>query len=198
MQLADAMRGVTVGIAWDRHILMSKRDGFTCVRDTPDAQVNGLSTALVDYSGYEFRGIDLLSGLGVSLTFERPHPGPGQLSYCADPSAKVGRQCLGLCNCQQAVGLGLPRYLEQTRLARWEPAPPPGTPEITVSALGDVPDRFRHVPITSVRGILGEWAASFFALIQEGGRIAFYEVGVDFDTDLQGTGTQSVELLEAG
>lgn len=179
--LAAAMREVKVGVAWDRHILMTGDTGWFRVGDSADLPVKGLSKAVVDYSDYEFIDVDLLSGLGASLTLNIRILdqvillicGPfnydfGNNSYCVTASTE-----LKLCLLQEGPG-------------------------ISVSSLGDVPERFRRIPggRDCVENILGSWANGFFGLIQREGEFGFCRIGVDCDDELQKDWDQCVAFLE--
>lgn len=181
--LAAAMRGVKVGVAWDRHILMPAATGWFRVGGSPNWPIKGLSKAMVDYSDYEFVDIDLLAGLQASLTLNIRILDQVILLVCGPFNWDWRNESY----CVTGGTDTKFRWLQEG-------------PLVSVSALGHVPDQFRRVPggENLVKVILSGWADSFFGVIQRGGEVAFCQIGVGFDTDLQADWDDCVENLEAG
>lgn len=198
-QLASAMRGVKVGVAWDRHIWATTGGGTYCLLQS---HIPGT----VGHDGGDCAYVDFLGGLGVNLALNIRILDQVVLLLCG-PWTWDFSGFSGCATASKPFGWGFAAWTGVDSL----PLPPDsildtlhylqGAPGMNrVPQLGEIPSSFRLIPGGEelVRDyILRDWATAFFKLIQFSGVSAFERLGTEADAELQRNWDEVVGTLGA-
>lgn len=202
-QLAAAMRGVKVGVAWDRHIYAKSALGTVCLLN----QYNIPGT--VRHQPRDCMDNDILGGLGANLTLNVRMLDQTILLLCG-PWTWDFDGFSGCATASNPFGWGFSTWQGSwTERLYFLPLPQgsvlntlrclQGAPGMDqVPQLGEIPSSFRLIPQGEqfVREILESWATGFFSIIQDSGVSGFERLGTKVDAELQGHWDEIVAILE--
>lgn len=194
-ELADAMRDVKVGVAWDRHIWATSGEGTWCLLEDniPGTVRHDRGCAWVDFLG----------GTGANLALNIRILDQVILLLCGPWHWDWGSGMSGSATASKPFDWGLrggslpmadSDLLDTLHYLQ-------GAPGMTrVPQLGEIPSRFRRIPGGEelVRTyILQDWATAFFKVIQNSGVSGFKHLGTKADAQLQRNWDEIVGMLEA-
>lgn len=196
-ELAAAMRGVKVGVAWDRHIWVTGGEGTGCLLQ------NNIPGTVPHDGGCN--SSDFLGGLGANLALNIRILDQVILLLCGPWHWDWGAGMSGSATASKpfdwgfaSMGGSLPvpdsSLLDTLHYLQGAPG------MARVPQLGEIPSSFRRIPGGEelVRDyILRDWATAFFKVIQNSGVSGFKRLGTKADAELQRNWDEIVGMLEA-